>query len=105
METHCDFGICPKLSNGKPVCDVLPNCGCGEPAKIRAHYLRVLGMCKEQLWASIDRDSDLDLLLLYVLDRESLIEHGTTVYCSWLTTLGDEFLRIATEHWAQSERS
>lgn len=102
-EMHCGIGVCPELSNGKHVCDVLPECGCGTPERIRAHYLRVLHSFSKDAQSEVDEDSDLDMLVLYVLDARDLTEHGSTVLASWLTPLGEEFLRVATEHWAKPD--
>lgn len=61
----------------------------------------MLQLCESEgnSWSKLDRDSPLNQLLLYVLDHFGLIEHGTTVWCSWRTELGDEVLAAMKEHW------
>lgn len=103
----CEYGTtghCVELSNGKDLCSFLPNCGCGDPESTMRHYHRTLAACEVDRWGELDRESDLDQLLLYVLDHFLLIEHGTTVWYSWRTELGNEVLAAMLEHWGFLER-
>lgn len=40
-------------------------------------------------------------LLLSLMHRGKIIEHGSSIRCSWLTPRGEEFLRILQEWYAE----
>lgn len=72
---------------------LLPLCGCGDPDAVRAVYLDVLRDCGSDAFPRPFRSlagwpSEAQYVLLYSLDEAGLIEHGGTVYGSWLTDRG-----------------
>lgn len=65
-------------------------CGCGQPEKVLAELIATLD------WAASDLASrpmyEGPLLPLYVLDQVGFTEHGGSVFGSWLTDEGREWL-------------
>lgn len=67
-------------------------CGCGSPEDAAAALLRLLRLhplhenrASFEAWI---KDSGVEYLLLYQLDRDDLTEHGGTVGGGWLTDKG-----------------
>jgi hypothetical protein len=67
-------------------------CGCGRPEDAAAALLRLLRLHplyehREEFEAWVS-DDGIEYLLLYMLDRDELTEHGGTVGGAWLTDKG-----------------
>lgn len=86
------------IKYAKVICDnyfgKLNWCGCGIPDDALDEVQKVLE------WAStfgnreiIDTGNPLILCLLYTLDAAGFLEHGSSIYGSWLTETGEEFLK------------
>lgn len=85
--------------------DVLPSCGCGNPADIGRYVLDCLRRyCSrgdyDESGSYVQTDSQApayeDLPAMFFLswaDEQKYIEHGATVRCSWLTPLGKELVK------------
>lgn len=74
-----------------PLLAVLDFCGCGNAEEVGAYLLETLEMCDRQEWPPYEDGHR--MLALYVLDAADLLEHGTTIRCSWLTEKGREILQ------------
>lgn len=86
---------------------VLGLCGCGNPEEVYNFLRDILALCdrrkandggewintakatQELMMARPDIASE---ALLHILDHYKLTEHGGSVYGSWLTSLGEQFL-------------
>jgi hypothetical protein len=94
-------------------------CGCGTPRVAGQVLLKILECFdgagldpkdeprllhtdgRERLQALLGGDDDLLLLFLYVLEGQDLTEHGSSIYGSWLTSLGAEVRTHLRTHGAQ----
>jgi len=83
---------CWELSNGKYLCELLPSCGCFDP---KDAYQYILSRCDAGAYMSSHHHQ----MVLLILDDRRLIEHGTAIRGSFLTTFGDEVLAAMREHW------
>lgn len=70
---------------------VLGFCCCGNPEIVLLAMSRVL-----KKFSNLKHDNTLeeDLIYLYVADRAELMEHGGSVYGSWVTEKGEAFIRL-----------
>ena len=75
---------------------VLGFCCCGEPERGLKRLRSILEAV--ELWLKYDTRpeyyEDDDVFHLYVLDKMGLTEHGTSVYCSWLSEKGKDILTV-----------
>lgn len=93
--------------------EILDFCGCGVPADTHEVIRRILNI--RTLWAedkldyekvqeeyktdlNIDTSDDIGYgllqFILYTLDSNGILEHGTSVQGSWLTPLGKMYLTV-----------
>ena len=81
--------------------DELGICGCGDPEATRLHAIETLesmnsvgadGKLRDLDWSKFQYEDRNQMLVLALLDSKGLIEHGTTIRCSWLTEKGREVL-------------
>ena len=57
------------------------------------------------LKADGDQEDNPDYFLwLYVLNDAELLEHGTSIRCSWITNLGHEFLDAVQDYGTDPEK-
>lgn len=105
---HCDFGECVKLSDGKYLCGLLPDCGCAGDLMLRTYKSALEALDAEP--GKVDRNAvhrtfklETEPVLFYavfmILDDRDLIEHGSSIRCSWLTDRGREALALMRTHW------
>lgn len=87
-------------------------CGCGNPDIVLEFVKEALVRIKKRSdlddwgWEGDDvrkhfRNGDDDLffwMAWYFIDRSGLIEHGSSVSCSWLTDKGESFLEFLKEY-------
>lgn len=107
MITFCSIGPCVELKSGRSLCNVLPDCGCAGEGFMRGIYAKALTLVEAQDWDGLRKEFRLDdeprlyYAVLMILDQFNLIEHGTSIRCSWLTEEGKEFLAAARKHWPE----
>jgi hypothetical protein len=103
----CEFGDCVQLKDGAWLCMLLPDCGCIGDVMRKAYVsvLETLSVDGIERWNKLmaelgfDADPRLFYALTSLLDDRDLIEHGSSIRCSWLTERGKEALALMKEHW------
>lgn len=81
------------------VTDRLGYCGCGYPTAALSRVRDMLRLAPfydhhDELRDLLPQDDGFRMLLLGVIDRARLIEHGGNIEGSWLTDDGERFLAI-----------
>jgi len=81
-------------------------CGCGQPENIHKFLIDCLGARKSDCEQILDikkieiiikeKPNIVAEFVLHFLDSVQLTEHGSSVYGSWLTERGKQFLEIGT---------
>ena len=89
-----------------------PMCGCGQPEDVLALVRDALELLRDEITVDrmkrlevlcADRKDELFYLLLYTFDHAGLIEHGTSVYGSWLSEHGRRLLGGLRAHGCDSD--
>lgn len=86
-----------------------PMCGCGCPDKalatIRDALLAVKKRSYEELVVALGGlETGPQWLSLYAIDHAKLIEHGSAITSSWLTSKGEAALAYLEAHGVESDR-
>jgi hypothetical protein len=88
----------------------IPSCGCGNPESLLMMLYTILSEMSnsnDDKWNKTIReyrskdsifDNGLVHFVLYWLDQEQYTEHGSSVFGSWLTEKGEEFLKDLEEY-------
>lgn len=84
--------------------DQLELCGCGRPEEVHQFLLDCMGAKCDEHENIIDYKKIVELVkskpevvsefVLHFLDNRQLLEHGSSVYASWPTGIGEQFLEI-----------
>ncbi len=96
----CHYDTIPEAAYGS----FLELCGCGNPEDIHLVLIEILQAQRDDHESLIDIDKvaviveknkdQIAEMVLHVLERANLIEHGTSVRGSWPTERGYQFIEI-----------
>lgn len=98
-EKYYEFDGLTHFDKDSLLCEIfeIPNCGCGDPLLVLDTIKKFLtDMEDPNMWVlsrSYRKDVNtveegMMLFMLYWLDSKGFTEHGSTVYCSWMTPKG-----------------
>ena len=95
-----EYTVCESDKYVKAI-DSLHICGCGNPERayksIHEMLIRVDRFMEPIPKEEIDNLNGCMLFMAYMLDNMGYIEHGTSIYASWLTSKGEELLECLTD--------
>lgn len=95
-----EYTVCESDKYVKAI-DSLHICGCGNPERayksIHEMLIRVDRFMEPIPKEEIDNPNGCMLFMAYMLDNMGYIEHGTSIYVSWLTSKGEELLKCLTD--------
>ena len=66
-------------------------CGCGMPDETYKAVFEMLKRARDK-GKLIESDSPYELFMAYTLDHLELLEHGSSIYGSWLTEKGEKMI-------------
>ena len=88
-------------------------CGCGRPTEVKKFLYELIKNHKQykddkitsdvmfEKREKIIKETDSDIIfefVFHVLESSDLLEHGGSVYSSWLTEKGDKFFELLSEN-------
>jgi len=82
---------------------VLGGCGCGESEALAE---KVWCLLRDIYKKELNRNWANDILaecLLHWLDSKGLLEHGSMIYSSWLSSEGEELFRRVSGKWSEKQ--
>lgn len=95
-----EYTVCESDKYVKAI-DSLHICGCGNPElaykSIHEMLIRVDRFRSPIPKEEINNPNGCMLFMAYMLDNMGYIEHGTSIYVSWLTSKGEELLECLTD--------
>lgn len=71
-------------------------CGCGSPSDIRDYVVSMLERCQSDKW-DFKYENHAEMFFLNWANGKNLLDHGSTIRCSWRTPEGNSVLAALKE--------